>query len=39
MDNKYDEKFIIMKSAIEVNKLEIKANKKDSDEKLKKIIE
>ena len=34
MENNSDEQFIIIKSAIEVNKQEIKSNKQDSDEKM-----
>ena len=33
MDNKSDEQFMIMQSAIEANNQNIKANQKDSDEK------
>ena len=34
MDNKYDEKFIIMQATIESNKQEMKTNKQDSDKKM-----
>ena len=37
MDNKYDEQFIIMKSAIEFNKQEMKSNRQDSDNKMMKL--
>ena len=39
MDNKSDEHFIIVISAIESNKQEMKANKKDYDEKIMKLAE
>ena len=39
MDNKYDEQLIIMKTAIEDNKQEMKANNQDSDEKMLKLSE
>ena len=39
MDNKSDEQLIIMKTAIEDNKQEMKANKQYSDEKMSKSSE
>ena len=36
-DNKSDEQFIIMKSAIEFNKQEMKSNRQDSDNKMMKL--
>ena len=39
MDNIYDEKIIIIKSAIETNKHKMRANKQDSDEKTTKFTE
>ena len=39
MDNKSDEQFIIMQAAIETKKQEMRFNKQDSDEKMKKSIE
>ena len=39
MENNYDEKFIVMKAADEYNKQEMKSNKQESDEKMKKLSE
>ena len=39
MDNKSDEKFIIMQASIEANKQGMKSNKKGSNEKMMKLIE
>ena len=39
MENNYDEKFIIMQSADEYNKQEMKSNKQESDEKMTKLSE
>ena len=39
MDNKSDEQFMIMKTTIKYKKHEIKANKKDCNEKMMKLTE
>ena len=39
MENKSDEKFIVIQAAIESNNQDMKSNEQDSDEKMKKFIE
>ena len=39
MDNKSDEQFLIIQAKIEANKQDMKANNKDSDDKMMNFIE